>query len=164
MKKLSIVIILLAAAAFAQTPPPPPPPSVELPPELDRVLRDYEKFWRAKNARSLASLFTDDGFVLSSGRPPVRGRAAIREAYAQSGGPLFLRAFAFSTDGATGHILGGFRDAESAPDGGKFVLVLRKVAGKWLIVADMDNANQRPRAPQPPAPPTAPSPPKPPSH
>ena len=45
---------------------------------------------------------------MSGDRPPVRGRAAIAEHYAGSGGPLALRALAFSTDGALGYILGGF--------------------------------------------------------
>ena len=52
-------------------------PSVELPPELDRVLRDYERAWRAGDAVALASLFAQDGFVLQSNRPPIRGREEI---------------------------------------------------------------------------------------
>lgn len=151
------LLLLLTAVVSAQ-------PSVELPPELHRVLRDYEKFWTARDAAGLADLFTEDGFVLSSGKPPVRGRVAIREAYADAGGPLFLRAFASATDGATGYIIDGFRSAESSPDSGKFVLAIRKDAGgRWLIAADMDNANQRSRPPASPAPPTPPAPPAPPT-
>jgi hypothetical protein len=110
--------------------------------------------------------------VLASGKPPVRGRAAIREGYANSGGPLFLRAFAYSTDGSTGYIIGGYRAQESGPDEGKFVLALRReTSGRWLIAADIDNGNQRPRPPRPPeapapsvppAPPVPPTPPVPP--
>jgi hypothetical protein len=39
-------------------------PSVTLPPELDRVLRDYETAWTAKDAARLAKLFAEDGYVL----------------------------------------------------------------------------------------------------
>lgn len=46
-------------------------PTVTLPAELDRVLRDYERSWRARDPKGLASLFTTDGFVLSGGRPPA---------------------------------------------------------------------------------------------
>lgn len=56
-------------------------PSVTLPAGLDRVLRDYERHWRAGNADSLAALFTADGFVLQPGRLPVRGMEGITAAY-----------------------------------------------------------------------------------
>lgn len=46
---------------------PDPLPSVQLPPALDRVLRDYERHWRAGNADSLTALFTMDGFVARRG-------------------------------------------------------------------------------------------------
>ena len=56
-------------------------PSITLPPALDRVLRDYEQAWRNHDAEVLAALFTDDGFVLRSGHPPVRGRDAIEAGF-----------------------------------------------------------------------------------
>ncbi len=108
MRPLSIGCLLLVALAscpvYAVQPSPDASlPSVALPPELNRVLRDYERAWQARDAAALAALFTEDGFVLSNGRPPVRGRAEIREAYASGGGPLSLRALAFSTDGKVGY-------------------------------------------------------------
>jgi len=121
-------------------------PSVVLPPDLDRVLRDYEKAWRARDATALALLFTEDGFVLSNGKPAVRGRAAIRQAYSDGGGPLALRALAFSIDGRTGYIIGAYAATAGTPDEGKFMLALRKdQRGRWLIAADMDNSNRRPK-------------------
>lgn len=125
--------------------------TIKLPPQMGRVLRDYETAWTAKNPDALAELFTEDGFVLSSGKPPVRGRAAIREAYKSAGGPLLLRAMAFSVDGELGYIIGGYATSKHKPDVGKFVLLLKWVDGKWLIAADMDNSNSRPQPP-PPAP------------
>ena len=121
-----------------------PLPSVTLPPELARVLTDYEKAWRARDAAGLASLFSEDGFVLANGAAPVRGRSAIAKAYAGSGGDLVLRAFAFATEGPLGYILGGFSRKPGEPDVGKFTLTLRRGPdGKWLIVSDMDNGNER---------------------
>ena len=97
----------------------------------------------------LAELFADDGFVLASGRPPVRGRGAIRAAYADSGGPRALRALAYATEGSTGYIVGAYAHGAGHPDTGKFVLALRRGAGgRWLIAADIDNGNQR-RTPPP---------------
>ena len=117
---------------------------ITLPPELARVLDDYETAWRAKDAPALARLFTEDGFVLSPGHPMVRGRKAIESFYRGSGGPLFLRAVAYAVDGGVGYIIGGFTDREGEADRGKFTLTLRKdAAGRWLIVSDMDNGNRR---------------------
>ena len=141
---LSTVLALLGAvAAAAPDPAPVPLPSIQLPPELARVLTDYETAWRARDAAALARLFAEDGFVMSSGQLPVRGRAAIEERYAGSGGPLFLRAFAYAVEGKTGYILGGFTNRQSGADIGKFTLTLSRGAdGRWLIFSDMDNGNR----------------------
>jgi len=121
-------------------------PSVELPPELARVLTDYEAGWKSGDAAALANLFAEDGFVLSNGGPPVKGRAAIQKLYTRNGSPLSLRAFAYATNGDTGYIIGGFSGERGKPDNGKFTLTLRKGAdGRWLIVSDMDNSNRRPQ-------------------
>jgi ketosteroid isomerase-like protein len=124
-------------------------PSVELPPALDRVLRDYERGWRAGDAAGLAALFAEDGFVLQGGRPPKRGRAAIQSAYTgQSGGPLRLRALAYATADSVGYIIGAYGYGDSPGDVGKFTLTLRRSPeGKWLIYSDMDNGSQPPRRP-----------------
>jgi ketosteroid isomerase-like protein len=86
-----------------------------LPAPLARVLTDYEAAWSRKDAAALAALFAEDGFVLSSGTPPVRGRAAIERHYMGQGGPLALRALAFSTHGPIGFIIGGFARAKGEP-------------------------------------------------
>jgi len=117
---------------------------IMLPPELARVLTDYEAAWRAKDAAALAGLFAEDGFVLSPGHSMVRGRKAIESFYGGHGGPLFLRAVAYAVDGGVGYIIGAYADREASPDRGKFTLTLRRDAsGRWLIVSDMDNGNQR---------------------
>lgn len=122
----------------------PPVPSATLPPDLARVLTDYEAAWRAHDAAALAQLFAEDGFVLSPGSPPVRGRPAIQKHYAGAGGGLFLRAFAYGVDGKRGYIVGGFSHRAGAADGGKFTLTLVLGRdGRWLIFSDMDNGNER---------------------
>lgn len=126
-------------------------PGVALPSELDRVLRDYERAWRAGDAAALAALFTEDGFILQSNRPPTRGRAAIRAAYeGQGGAPLRLRALAFSADDTIGYIIGAYGYGAGPGDTGKFTLTLQRKAGEpWLIFSDMDNGNTPPRQPPP---------------
>jgi ketosteroid isomerase-like protein len=121
-------------------------PSVDLPPELARVLKDYEAGWQTGNAAALANLFTEDGFVLGQGRTPVKGRAAIQKLYTKSGAPLSLRTLAYQTSGNVGYIIGGYSAEPGKPDDGKFTLTLRKADdGRWLIVSDMDNSNRRPQ-------------------
>jgi acetyl esterase/lipase/ketosteroid isomerase-like protein len=135
-------LLLTVAPAGAQPAAALETPSVELPPELQRVLADYEHAWAAKDAPALAALFAEDAFVLSSDNPPVRGRAAIERHYAGAGGPLSLRAFAYRTEEDAGYILGGFARRKGEPDIGKFTLTLRRgPGGRWLVVSDMDNGN-----------------------
>lgn len=137
-----LVVIPARAMAQADRPPAAPMPSVELPPDLDRVLRDYERQWQARSAAALAALFTEDGFVLRPGQRPVRGRAGITEAYQGAGGSLMLRALAYATSGTVGYIIGGYGYGAGSPDVGKFILALRRDGdGPWHIAADMDNGN-----------------------
>ena len=142
-----LAVLAAASAAGSDGPAPDAPaalPSVEPPPAIARVLRDYEAAWRARDAKALAALFAEDGFVLTPGSPPVRGRAAIEKAYTGAGGPLELRALAYAAEGPIAYIVGGFARQRGEPDAGKFTLTLRRGAGgKWLIFSDMDNSNRR---------------------
>ena len=161
----SLVVALLAVAALpvtmcAQAPDPAarpaPLPSVTLPPELDRVLRDYERLWQARDAAALAGIFAADGFVLPMGRPAVRGREAITRSYAGAGGALSLRALAYAASDTVGYIIGAYAGGAGQPDDGKFVLALRRArGGPWQIMADIDNPNRPPRM-RPPADPARP--------
>jgi ketosteroid isomerase-like protein len=136
-----------AAAATASL------PSITLPAELDRVLRDYERAWRASDVAALVALFTDDGFVLQPNRPPARGREAMSAAYTgQGGGDLRLRALAYATGDTVGYIIGAYTYGDASGDQGKFTLTLRRAPnGPWRIASDMDNGSSPPRrAPRPP--------------
>jgi hypothetical protein len=117
--------------------------SVTLPPELDRVLRDYERLWKAKDGDGLSNIFTEDGFIAKPGGW-IRGRAAIAEQYkATSGGDLKLRALAYATSDTVGYIVGAYAYGATADtrDNGKFTLTLRRVrGGPWLIASDLDSA------------------------
>lgn len=152
----ALTLSVLAIPLSAQTPQAAPAvaaeplPSVTLPANLERVLRDYERAWRANDIPALVALFTEDGFVLQPGRPPVRGRAGLTNVYTgQAGGPLRLRALAHATADSVGYIIGAYGYGEAPGDQGKFTLTLRQVGGKWLIASDMDSGNQQRRAPPP---------------
>jgi len=157
----SVALAGIVQHTSAEPSPATPLPTVTLPPELDRVLRDYERAWRAHDAQALSDLFVEDGFVLANGHPPVRGRTFIRSAYSEAGGALSLRPLAYATANNIGYIIGGFSASSGVPDTGKFVLTLkRSVAGRWLIMSDMDNPNQQ-RPWQPPHSDAVPPPPSP---
>lgn len=146
---LAMTLALLQSPTPSPSKPSPATPcpqgSVALPAPLDRVLRDYESAWGKGDAKALAALFAEDGFVMSMGDTPVRGRDQIAARYTGSGGaPLSLRAIAFSAEDSTGFILGCYAPKASEPDIGKFTLTLRKdKSGRWLIFSDMDNPNRR---------------------
>jgi ketosteroid isomerase-like protein len=150
---LRIFFLVSLTAAFQPSPTivqPAQQPSVSLPPELARVLADYENLWLHRDSTALARLFTEDGFVLSDGSPMVRGRGAIERFYSGPGAPLSLRAVAFATEGNLGYIIGAFSDHPGVPDRGKFTLTLRRdLSGRWLIMSDMDNGNGHVSAPRP---------------
>lgn len=143
--RIALLSVVLASRALAQSPSP-AHPSVPLPPSVDRVLRDYERAWRAADVAALVALFAEDGFVLQSGRPPARGHAAIAEAYrGQGGGALRLRALAFATADSIGYVIGAYGYEPDAADMGKFTLSLRRSPdGRWLIFSDMDNGSRPP--------------------
>jgi ketosteroid isomerase-like protein len=149
LRLIASILALLPATARAQTPAPSAPlPSVALPQELDRVLRDYERAWQAGDAAALAALFAGDGFVLSNGKPAVRGRDAIRAAYQHAGGILRLRALSYAVQDTVGYIIGayGYGSDSTVLDTGKFILALRRGGGgggQWLIAGDIDNTNRR---------------------
>lgn len=138
-----LAVLALSARLHSQSPH--EISSVELPGDLARVLLDYENAWQSRDGKKLAALFTEDGFVLSNGHPPIMGRAAIERFYAKAGGPLSLRAFFFAKQGEIGYIVGGYSRGRGDPDSGKFTLTLHKSQdARWLIVSDMDNSNKVP--------------------
>ena len=119
------------------------PATVTLPPDLARVLTDYETAY-PRGGAVVAELFAEDGFVLAGGRPPIRGRAAIAQYYGPSNSLLALRPFAYGKDGDIAYVLGGYASRRGEPDSGKFTLTLRRITdGRWMIVSDMDNGNTR---------------------
>lgn len=144
----SALLLATPAMAFGEGTTSARLPDTTLPAPLDRVLRDYEQAWRTGDTKALAALFAEDGFVLQSNQPPVRGRSAIEAAYAgQGGSPLRLRALAYSVDGNTGYIIGAYRYGNNVGDTGKFTLTLKREGnGPWMIFSDMDNGNTPPRA------------------
>ena len=141
-----LTVVIAGAHAGAQQAPPDTqmPSAISLPPAFDRVLRDYEAAWRDGDGPRLSALFTEDGFAVQSGSPIRRGRAAIAGGLTKPGGTLQLTAYAYSSSGNVGYIVGGYRYPTTVGTGGRFVLALREGPdGRWLIAADLDNSGPR---------------------
>ncbi len=138
---LCLAVIGAPSGLRSQESPDSPLASVTLPPALDRVLRDYERAWRAGDEAALALLFTEDGHV-PTGSGWVRGRAAIERHYAGADGDLHLRGIGFAIADTVGYIIGAYRWGSDMPDRGKFILALRHVGDRWLIAADLDSSNR----------------------
>ncbi len=156
MRALALLFALSLAAttshAQATDVAPAPLPSITLPADLARVLTDYETQWRF-GGDSLTKLFAEDAILTVGGKPPMRGHAAIAAHYAGPKPPLALRAIAYAAEGNIAYIIGGYAMERGAPDGGKFVLTLKKAPnGRWLIFSDMDTGNSAPQR-RPPSPP-----------
>ena len=146
---VALTVVIAGAQASAQAPQAPAdtsiPPAISLPPAFDRVLRDYEAAWRDGDGPRLAALFTEDGFAVQSGSPIRRGRAAIAGGLRKPGGTLQLIAYAYSSSGSVGFIVGGYRYPTTVGTGGRFVLALQSgTDGRWLIAADLDNSGPPP--------------------
>lgn len=144
-----LLISLLAAAACdpAERPDRGSSPSlsaVQLPEELDQLLREYERASAARDTSALVALFTPDGFLLAPGAPPVSGRSDLGEALALRTGPLRLVPIGYAAADSVAYIIGTFGSEASPAAGGKFVLALRRTgSGPWRIAADIDNPNRQ---------------------
>ena len=146
---IALTVVIARAQAGAQTPQAPPdtqmPQVISLPPAFELVLRDYEAAWRDGDGPRLAALFTEDGFAVQSGSPIRRGRAAIASGLTKPGGTLQLTAYAYSSSGSVGYIVGGYRYPTTVGTGGRFVLALRSDPdSRWFIAADLDNSGPPP--------------------
>ena len=143
MRKIFLLLVLVLSNYVLHSQSAANQEAIELPEELSRVLREYEKYWRDFDSKGLASLFTEDGFILRPFREPTRGRELIEKAYNGAGGPLFLSAYAYHMEDNIAYIIGGYRGVEDGKDSGKFTLTFQKLNDKWFIFSDMDNGNSR---------------------
>jgi predicted TIM-barrel fold metal-dependent hydrolase len=115
-------------------------PAIELPEDLERLLREREKGWNDKAA--LARLFTEDSIVLDTHEPRwIRGRDKVTEYLAGTfSKPHRVTPVAYAVKGSTAYIAGYF--TRPLEDGsiryfGHVLLSLQKGAdGAWRIAAE----------------------------
>ncbi|HEX6219171.1 MAG TPA: DUF4440 domain-containing protein [Sphingomicrobium sp.] len=110
-------------------------------------------FVKAKDAASIAGLYTEDGAVMPPNAPIGKGHEAIQQTWAgMMGTPGFELTFTpeqilVSASGDMALDRGTY-NLKMAPNGaemtdtGKYVVVWRKVGGEWKAAADIFNSDQ----------------------
>ena len=116
--------------------------------EVDR----WMQLIKAKDAAAIAGLYAEDGAVMPPNAPIGKGRAAIQQTWASliamPGFDLAIipEEIVVSASGDMALDRGAYRLAVS-PDGtpqtdtGKYVVVWRKIDGKWKAAADIFNSD-----------------------
>ena len=97
----------------------------------------------------MADSYTEDGKIFPSGTPIIEGRAAIRQRWVLPEGTKILHHLATPTEihvmGDVANDFGYYEGKTQRPDGsastwkGKYVIVWKKVAGRWKMYLDIWN-------------------------
>ena len=127
---------LMSPAGVALVPPEPPLATIQLPPDLDRVLRRREK---VSGAPPTGDLFAEDAIIqeIQEGRWQ-QGRAKIDNFLGFMAKDLHYVPSAYSAEGSTGWIAGTVREGTSTAETLNFVLGLRKrPGGTWQIASEI---------------------------
>jgi uncharacterized protein (TIGR02246 family) len=161
LKSAAIAAVGLLALAACQKPADPAS-------ELDAVAavnKSWGEQFTAGNADAIAALYTEDAIVLAPGAPAIEGRDAIRAffeadiAASRSAGLTTTLADESRIDmsGDVAWQTGTFTVADAngtTVDTGKYLSVLCKKNGKWMLMRDTWNSD-RPPTPAPAAAPAA---------
>lgn len=111
---------------------------------LEDVVARYEAATNAQDVESLAALYAPDAVLLPPDGGLVEGQDAIRAFWADGMEPgLSFEVVRVFATGDRGVVVGRFHLAptdEAPADSGKYVLGLRREAGRWLVEADIWNA------------------------
>lgn len=116
-------------------PPDPPLPAIQLPEELDALLR---KRGEISGSSALTDVFTEDAQILRINSGDwVRGKKAVHDFLGFVARGLRYIPNAYEVQGSSGHIAGTVLLGEPAEEVLNFLLVLKKGAdGKWRIAAE----------------------------
>lgn len=111
-------------------------------------------FYNAGDADGVASLYWDDGHLMPPGVPTAKGREAIRDVVATDIGGAKAAGLTMNIDhgpiSVSGNLAwqdGTFKVTDTAGtviDAGKYLSVLEKRNGKWLLLRDIYNSDMAP--------------------
>jgi ketosteroid isomerase-like protein len=144
---LTFSVLVLGICAHAQT--------YEGPQEdIDGILSSvtqFSKLFMAGNDAGLAACYTEDGKVFSGGKPIIEGYADLKTYWAPSTEASIahhkLTPIEITVIGDVAYDYGLYEGTTRMADGsesnwqGKYVVVWKKVAGKWLMYLDIWNSS-----------------------
>jgi ketosteroid isomerase-like protein len=136
--KRTMVAILLSLCALT---------AVAKPKEEALALAEtFEAGARAGKVEQMVSIYADDAVLMPPNMPSMIGREAIAQYWGgllQAGKvDLDLIMEDFHAEGDLAVERGRYEVTSPMVESGKYVLVLRKQKGKWLVVTDIFNASQ----------------------
>ena len=151
MKNVLCGGLLLLAAGCAQSGG--PAPVANLKAQIDANNAAWSAAANKGDAPGVAAMYTETATMLPPGMPIQRGRAAIEKTLAALGGSgvknFALTALDVSQVGPdTAREIGMFTADAPGPKkklvgiSGKYVVIWKQVAGKWLLDVDIWNANK----------------------
>jgi uncharacterized protein (TIGR02246 family) len=150
------LILVVACSQPRETSSPPADPATD-----EAAIRAHDSTWFAAHnsgdADAVSALYADDAVVSVPGAPAARGSAAVREAIAKdvadmTAGGLSLVASPTADVGVSGDlgwIWNTFtvKDKSGATvDAGKYLTLLARKGGEWVIVRDIWNSDNAPAA------------------
>jgi uncharacterized protein len=126
---------------YAQTNFPPILPSVQLPPELMRLMSELGKNWGSETG--LAPLFTEDSMMVKRDvNNWIKGKKAVSGVWSKTyGEEITLIPVGYQTDNSTGYIMTYIADAETPPTifGEAMIALKKENDGQWRIAGKMIN-------------------------
>ena len=149
-KLMAFAVSFVALAACTQTAP--PAANVTDENALRAVNVAWNKAYNAGDGEAVAALYADDAVLNAPGAPPARGKAAIREYYLKDA-PAFAASGLTAADdpatdvGQSGDLAwewGVYKATDKSGavvDTGKFLSVLQRKNGKWMLIRDTWNSD-----------------------
>jgi uncharacterized protein (TIGR02246 family) len=119
---------------------------------IEEVIAQFEKAANAKDAATIANMYTDDATLMPPGAPPIKGRNNIQQfwqSFMDAGaGDVKLRVTEVNSFGDTAYEIGSFEAKLPNPQGGtvrgqgKYVVIWkRQPDGSSRLHVDIFNMN-----------------------
>lgn len=154
MKPACVVLLVLGSAVCAGCATMSQEPCEEMRAGIAASNREFIAAVRASDAAGLANLYTLDGELLPPASHIVTGRHAIQQHWRESldGGmaDLELRSVEVHGKGALAYEVGKYTvigDGGEVTDKGKFLVIWKRVDGRWDLHRDIWNSDMPPAAP-----------------
>jgi uncharacterized protein (TIGR02246 family) len=119
---------------------------------IKQVAREMEAAFRTKDAAKLASMYANDAVLMPPNQEMVKGRAAIEAWFREPMGRLAsvkITPARTNVSGDKPYEVGTFETiaegtTAASPMTFKYVLIFKRVRGKWLVAFDIWNSNLPP--------------------